>query len=242
MLVSFITSPSIEKGAPIARDMSTKEYVYVGKYKSGENELFGKFKPEYCTQRMVVYGKAGSGKTTYMSMIASSYHRQFPENDIILISPHDKEDEKAFKKQIKYIKQLQIDEDPEPIDPTKEFKDCLIIADDIAGFKTKSQNKFVHDLLRNVMYNCRKYGVSVIISTHELLSGNSTKAMNYESEQVTIFNQSRLAWRQIEHYATKYLAFDKTAVDKLKSMDSRWITIGVTNPNYILTETQCYAL
>ncbi len=239
---SLIESGEQEKGTLIAKDTVTKENVYIGKYKSGDSHLHSKFKPEYSVQRMCVYAKSGAGKTTYCSEIMRSYHRQFPDNDIILISPHKKEDEKAFARQLGYIKQMEIEEKPEQIDCTEEFKDCLVVIDDIRGFKTKEMNQFVYGIARSLIYNCRKYGVSVIISNHEIADGHFNKLMNFEAESVTMFPISSLSWRQISYYCDKYLGFDKAAIDKIKGTKSRWITINTTIPNYVMTEEEIYML
>jgi Cdc6-like AAA superfamily ATPase len=237
---TLISSDRTEKGKLIARDLSTKEDIYIGQYKSGTPVITGKFKPEYSTQRMVVYGKSGSGKTTWSSFIISSYHRQFPDNEIILVSPHEKDQEKALAKQLKFVKQLDISEKPEPIDATEEFKHCLVFIDDMKGFKTKEQNAFVFKLANDLIYNCRKYEVSVIISNHELLGGVSNKLMNFEAEQVTFFPQSMLSWRQIETYCKKYLGFDAKTLAIVRQSKSRWITVCTTIPSYIMTEDSIY--
>lgn len=238
----FITSPDAEREGAIAYDFVSKSYVYAGRYKTGETCISGKFKPIYNRQRMAVFGKSGSGKTTWSSFIASSYHKQFPDRDIILISPHLKEDEKALAKQIGFIQQLEISETPEPVDATEEFKDCLVLIDDIKGFKTKAQNDFVAKLAHDLMYNCRKYGVSVVISNHQLLDGPANKLLNFEAQLVTFFPQSKLAWRQIEAYCKKYLGLDTAAIEEIKGSQSRWITIATETPSYVLTENKVYML
>lgn len=234
---TLIESESYEKGDKIAFNLTTKETVLLGKYKSGENELKGKYKPEYSKQRMVIYGKAGSGKTHYASFIISSYHKQYPKNDIFFISPHNKEDEKPLAKQIAFIKQMEIPDSPDPIDATKEFKNCLVFIDDIKGFKTRDQNNFVLKVAKDLYYNCRKYGVSVIVTNHELLDGWFNKLFNYEAEQVTFFPSSLLAMRQVNTYCDKYLGLGQSEMEYIKNSNSRWITVNSAIPQYIMTET-----
>lgn len=225
-------------GINIAFDLDTKKEVYIVDSTKGHDELRGNFRPEIYHGANVIYGKRGSGKTTYCRFLIDSYHEQYPKNAVILISSHKKEDEVAFKG-LKYIKQLVIT--PEVLDGLnvcEEFRNCLLVIDDPHAMPTKKECDFVGKIIHDVLYNSRKYNVKCVITNHKVLDGSRNKSTNYEADSFTFFVASRTAWREIEVFCTKYLGLDKEAIEKIKHTKSRWVTISNVVPTYIMTENE----
>jgi len=243
------SSRKVKDGFPLALNLDNDRTLYIVENESGDQTAEGAFMPilNKKQQRLVVYGKSGSGKTTYCSYLAISYMQQNPKNNIWLFSPHDKNNpkEEAFYKMAKHIKQVKTDDDNmdqlNEIDVTKskDFHNSLVIFDDIRGYSTDPLNKRIWAIARNIFYNGRKYGITTVVTNHEILDGHFNKFFTFEADSFTFFVISKTVWRQIEEFFKKYLKMPIDVIKAVENTESRWVTVGNNNPQYILTEYDC---
>ena len=167
-------------------------------------------------------------------MLLNSYNKKFPQNNIYLISPHDKNDEKAFVPYASKIKQVVIEEGLE-IEPDT-FSNSLVIMDDIRGMSNPKLNKLVFEMCKNLYYNSRKYNTYLILTNHRLLDGCYNSFFTYEADSFTFFVNSKSVWREIDIYLKKYLGLNAGDLDFVKYSTSRWVTVCNVVPTFILTE------
>lgn len=239
----------LKDGFAVATNLENDRTLYVVEGEGGDSHAEGAFMPvlNKKQQRLVVYGKSGSGKTTYCSYLAISYLQQNPKANIWLFSPHDKNSpkEEAFYKIRQHIRQVKTDEENmeqlNEIDVTKgnDFHNSLVIFDDIRGYSSDPLNKKIWAIARNIFYNGRKYGITTIVTNHEILDGHYNKLFTFEADAFTFFVISKTVWRQIEEFLKKYLKMPVDAIAGVQEIESRWVTIGNNNPQFILTESTC---
>jgi nucleoside-triphosphatase THEP1 len=170
---------------------------------------------------MYVTGSAGSGKSYFVAEYCKEYHKTFPDNEIYLISEND--EDPAFDS-LSYVKRIIIDDlHTDPLD-WKEFKNCLIVFDDIDSVAGKL-GKTISLLRDKVLKNSRKFHVSVISTAHNS-TGLDLKSVLNES-QIIIFFLSNYN-RNLKYLLENYLGLSRKGIDKLRKMnDSRWTCIHV---------------
>jgi chromosomal replication initiation ATPase DnaA len=97
--------------------------------------------PNTKTERQCIYicGQSGSGKSYFTSNYVKQYKKQYPKNDIFVISSIDED------KSIDILKPIRINVlNPDFLDDDislEDFKDSLVIFDDIDVFETKIRKK-----------------------------------------------------------------------------------------------------
>ena len=168
---------------------------------------------------MYVTGSAGSGKSYFVAEYCKEYHKTYPTNEIYLISEND--EDPAFDS-LSYVKRIIIDDlHTDPLD-WKEFKDCLIVFDDIDSVAGKL-GKTINLMRDKVLKNSRKFHVSVISTAHNS-TGLDLKSVLNES-QIIIFFLSNYN-RNLKYLLENYLGMSRKGIEKLRKLtDSRWTAV-----------------
>ena len=198
--------------------------------------------PNKKQERSILYitGQSGSGKSYYTKDYASVYQKAYPKNEVFLISAVN--DVSTIDK-IKKLKKLKIDK-PEFLDgdiPLEEFKNSLVIFDDVDSISNKAVKKKVWQVMSNILTMGRHYNVSAIITFHVATAGAETKLILNESQSITIF-PSASGGRTLKYLLDAYLGLDKKQIEQIKKLDSRWVTIVKSYPKVVLYEKGAYIL
>lgn len=190
--------------------------------------------PDPDTERQILYitGASGSGKSTYTKNYIKNYKKMYPKNEIYLFSAL-KEDESLDEVS---PKRIMIDENlwKEPIN-VEEFKDSLVVLDDIDVISDKKQRDSVYSIMNQILEVGRHFHITCCITNHLPTAGKDTRRVLNECHSVTYFPHSGTA-RGIKYLLTEYLGIDKHQVKKIKDLKSRWATIFKNYPNVIMTE------
>ena len=197
----------------------------------GDGEIMISPDKEMERSTMYVCGSAGSGKSYFVSQYVQEYHKTLKNNMIYLISEND--EDPAFDK-LDYAKRIIIDDlYDNPLD-WKEFKECLIIFDDIDTIKGKL-GKTVDELRDKLLKNSRKFKVSVISTSHDAC-GIKLKSVLNESKIIVFFMLNYN--RSLKYLLENYLGMDKNVIQKLRrdSHKSRWTAFVKGYPSYIVQQ------
>lgn len=237
-------------GREIARIDGTKKSIYIGSKEDNNeydiktfNELnlkSGQFvyqpkNEEGERDTVYVAGSSGSGKSYWIKNYTVEYHKKFKSNKIYLFSESD--EDPLFDK-VTYIKRVKIDDGllEDPIEYT-EFENCLVIFDDVDAL-TGNIKKYIYGLLNKLLKNSRKFGVSVVVSNHNLTDGHQTKSILNECQTIVFFMHNNFN-RGMQYLLNNYIGLDKKAIDKLKN-DSKFETRATvyikSYPQIIMTE------
>ena len=196
----------------------------------------GKFQqvpdPEIERQILYITGASGSGKSTYTANYIKNYKKMFPENTIYCFSAL-KDDESL---DVVKPERIVIDDNlwKDPID-VSEFKDSLVVLDDIDVISDKKQREAVYSVMNQILEVGRHFKITCVITNHLPTAGKDTRRVLNECHSVTYFPHSGTA-RGIKYLLQEYLGIDKYQIKKIKGLKSRWATIFKNYPNVIMCE------
>lgn len=177
-----------------------------------------------------VAGTSGSGKSYFASQYIKEYHRIYPDNPIYLITGNSAEDP-AFEN-MKYLKKINLEGIlQDPLDYT-EFKDCLVVADDIDAVSGKL-GKYLYDLRDKLLKNSRKVKVSVLSTAHSF-TGTDLKAVLNESDVIVFFPSNYN--RSLKYLLENYLGLTKEGIKAVRNLKTRWCAFVKSYPNVLITE------
>lgn len=207
----------------------------------GKGILFPIYDPDAKRECDYVSGISGAGKSTYAAARAEQWLYSHPDGKVFMFS--ELKEDPAFD-HIPLTRILINDEllDPEnPVRP-EEFKDSLVIFDDIDAIIEPKLLKAVRKIRDRILSIGRHDNISVISTTHLLCNGHETKGPLQEATSVTVFPQSGNGIDNMRLYFSKKCGLPKVTVDKILSTKSRWVTHRKTYPNCIVYEHGAYLL
>lgn len=199
--------------------------------------------PNINKERDVLYviGQSGSGKSYFVSQYGKNYKSFYPKNSIYVFSTLN-EDKDGIDR-IGKINRIKLDDefvDGEVID-TKEFEKSLIIFDDIDNISSKKIKDCVFKYLNNFLQTGRHYKISLCITYHIGCSGHATRMILNECTSITYFGAT-IGGKNLKYLLDSYLGLDKKAIEKIKKLESRAITIMKTYPKVVVSEKEMYIL
>jgi hypothetical protein len=194
--------------------------------------------PNNKTERQCVYicGQSGSGKSYFTTNYVKQYKKMFPKRDIFVISSieEDKSIDSLNPKRINVLHpEFMFDEFT-----AEDFKDSLVIADDVDVFPTKIKKK-VMGIINSILQVGRHFNVSLCFTTHNACAGNETKILLAEAHIITVFPKTT-GNRALKYLLDNYLGLDKKQVEKIKKMNSRAVSVIRGFPMVILGEKEAF--
>ena len=199
--------------------------------------------PDITKERDVLFviGQSGSGKSYFVSNYAKEYKKLHSKRSIYVFSTLA-EDKDGLDRIPKIIRiPLNADFTNDDIIPTEEFKDSLVIFDDIDNLHDKKTKEVVWKYLNNFLQTGRHYKISLCITFHVGCAGASTKMILNEATSITYF-PATIGGRNLKYLLDSYLGMDKKQIDQVKKIDSRAITIIKCYPKVVLAERNVYIL
>jgi hypothetical protein len=198
--------------------------------------------PNQKTERQILYitGASGSGKSFYTQLWGNEYKKIFPKRDVYLFSSLD--DDSSIDR-IKGIRRINI-KSPEFLTDAitaEDFRESLVIMDDTDCITNKPIKNKVNAILNSLLETGRHFGASVVFTSHLPCAGNDTKRILNESHQITFFPHS-LGGRSLKYLLESYLGLDKKQIQRIKKLDSRWVTVTKTYPQVVISEKETYTI
>ena len=207
------------------------------KIKDGEISPFPNTDPNQ-TDALFVAGPRGSGKSYFCSDYISLYKKVYPKNRFILFStkPEDECLDKLRPLRIEINDELL--EEPIELD---ELRNSLVLFDDIDGTADKELKAELFRLYNLILQNGRSYGITVIITYHNITDYKMTRETLNNSSHCVIFPQSG-ATAQNKYMLKTYCGLEKYQIDKIMSLDSRWVMIKKYAPMMVIYSKGVYFL
>lgn len=247
-MISIKKSPT-SKIAAIIRDeegesMLDGKIVYVDTNGNGRKELYLEYEnmeimPTREPERLYISGSNGSGKSYVAGVYCMNYNQLFPKNKIVLVSPHADD---AYK-DIGNLLKLDINDESiydEPLN-IERFRNCLLVFDDIDGLANKKHKSFLENWQREIILNGRKLNIWCISISHMLMNSAQTRHIISESSRTIIFPKSGSTYH-MDRYMRIYCGFNKEQINRVLHLDSRWVCISNTAPQYVLFDKGIYLL
>lgn len=194
--------------------------------------------PNAHTERQIMYitGASGSGKSTYIAKYCKQYKKVFPDNDIYVFSALSEDESLDACKPKRIVIDQRMITDPLTVD---DFKDSMVIFDDIDVIGDKKLRESVYTLLNALLETGRHTKSSVFISNHLPTAGKDTRRVLNESHSVIWFPHSG-SGVGMKRLLCDYLGLDKDINKKLKKMKTRWCCLFKNYPNVLMTENNMW--
>jgi hypothetical protein len=138
---------------------------------------------------------------------------------------------------LKYIKRVKLNK-PEYLETeftAEDFKDSLVLFDDIDVLSNKKQLKKTMDVLNSILQTGRHFNVSCIYTSHASTAGHATKIILNEAH-VIVFFPSTSGGKMLRYLLDQYLGFSKQQIEKIKNTKSRWVAVVRKFPRAIVTQ------
>lgn len=176
----------------------------------------------------------------------------YPKNKIFFISQQDKNNDESLKEIRGLMEQITINDlmcEENPVTWESFISNpCLIFFDDYDSFDrhkgkkgVRSPFECVKSLIDNLLNNSRKFGVSVVVSSHDLYCAKKHETVLKESEYFCLFPEGILL-DNLMYFCNKKLGLNKQTVTQIKNNHSRWCVIRRRVPMVLLTENGCELL
>jgi hypothetical protein len=225
------------------------KYVYLSNYEAnqnldileaGENEEFIII-PCKETERQIIYisGQSGAGKSYNTSKYAEEYHKMYPKRNIYLFSlvQDDPSLNHKFIKRIDLRKILNADL------VLEDFKNTLIIMDDIDCVKDKQLKDKIRRIENNILLMGRHHNISLIFCSHVSCRGFDSKNMLNECGIITLFPLHMNA-RDLKYITAEYIGLNKEQRKDFLDMakKSRSVSYIKNYPPIVFSSKKAYVL
>lgn len=190
------------------------------------------------TERLVVLGSSGSGKSTFIREYIYHWQKIYPKSPIFLFS--SKKQDKTLD-DIKGLKRVEIDDDilSNPItisEITMKKSDAyLILFDDIQSYSNKKIIAEVHRFCEECLMNGRSYGIYTIVSHHQPTDYRATRTYLIEATSVIIFPK-RSSNNIYNYLLEKKLMLSKNNINLINTLNSNWVCIRQHHPTAIISD------
>ena len=212
----------------------------IDSYECDYNETIQQI-PDKETERSILYitGPSGSGKSYYTRNYILEYKKLFPKNNVYIFSSLDS-DETLDK--IPKIKRVKFTDKFLSYDfKITDFKDSLVIFDDIDAETNKLKKAKIYGILNIILNTGRHERVSCVFTSHLSCAGNETKLILSEAHSITIFPKN-MGNRSIKYLLDSYFGLDKHQINYIKKINSRWVTLIKTYPSVLISVKQAVVL
>ena len=192
-------------------------------------------------ERDVLYitGASGSGKSYFALQYLYEYHIKYPKNPVYLFSSL-KSDETLDK--FKNLMRIDLSQDFLETDfVIDDFKDSMVIFDDIDCLQDKKMRTKVNNILGIILETGRHTKTSCIYTSHLPAKGMETKKILNECSSITFFC-SGLGGMSLKYLMEAHMGLERDQRKRIKRNNSRATTFCKTFPNIILYDKGAYEL
>jgi len=192
--------------------------------------------PNFNSERSVNYivGASGSGKSYYIKQWIKEYKKKYKKNGVFLFSALS---EDVTLDEIKPQRVCLDDEFIKDKIDLELFKDSLVVMDDTDSIANKALKIKVYDYLKQMLNLGRHFNISLYVVNHTAIGTRAeSKSILNECHTITFFPGG---WnRQLAYLLQNYASCDTKALQKIKNMESRWVTIYKNYPAVLINETE----
>jgi energy-coupling factor transporter ATP-binding protein EcfA2 len=189
---------------------------------------------------ILVSGKSGCGKTSFMKTYALIYQDLNPDNQIYYLSrkPDDPSLGKTTKrnghlsKALNY-KTIVINDNTVFKINYSHFKDCLILVDD-AIFNEKEYTQYIDNFIKDILMLGRQSRISILVSKHILNNGHENQQLKNECDAFVMF-PSRSPKQHVINYL-KSCQLSKEDIQLATQSSSCYIMYRNTYPSLIMSD------
>jgi hypothetical protein len=207
------------KGSNIQKD---KIVLRSGNFQICPSNIYG------VPNRIYYAGMPGSGKTFALAEYVVLFKKMKPNYRIYLLSqkPNDKLLDKLIHKRI------PLDSLPDANFEAEDFKESLLIADDVDTISDKTVEKATFDLIDKCLEVGRSLDTFMCLTMHLPANNKQTRRILNSSTHYVYFKNSSNHGN--DYVLENYYGFSKDEIKKLKKINSRSITIIRDVPQLVM--------
>ena len=186
---------------------------------------------------IMVGGKSGSGKSHIARNFAIRYHELYPKRKIFLISYLDADlTLDAVGNILKRVDASKFEDDEADYD-VKDFKESLVIVDDVEGYERTSKKIFngIQSVIDMIATMGRHIAASIVVCSHLLTDYKRTRLFLGEAQQFVTFMHGA-SRKQIFGLLGGYAGLDDVEIEELRKIPSRWVCVRTQFPVVALYE------
>lgn len=195
-------------------------------------------------ERVLICGQSGSGKSTIASNWIQDY-LSIKEKDVFLLSrvEEDKPLDDIKLLQRVDLKQFSVSSEEFAtggLEP-EDFKDSIVILDDIDTIADKKILNNVIHLRDDMLETGRHSNITMLCITHVLFQNKNSKKPLNEATGVILFPRSGSKYH-IRRYLKEYCGLEEKQITHIMNLNSRYFYISRTYPNYVVSEREIFLL
>jgi hypothetical protein len=190
------------------------------------------------TDSIFIAGPRGSGKSFFSADYIKDYLIKFPKNRFIMFSNKNEDEPLDKLSPIRMKLTEKIIEKPFEL---KDFKNSIVLFDDIDGISNKNIKKEVFRLYDTMLKDGRSFKITPLITYHNVTDYKATREMLNNSSHCVIFPKSG-ALAQNTYFLHNYCGLSKLQIKKVFKLDSRWVVVKKTAPMAIIYQKGIYLL
>lgn len=190
---------------------------------------------------IMVGGKSGSGKSHIARNFAVRYHELFPKRKIYLISYLESDTTLDSVGPIfKRVDSSKFEDDDLEYG-IGDFKESLLIVDDVEGYERTNKKVFngIQSVIDMIATMGRHNASSIVVCSHLLTDYKRTRLFLGEAQQFVTFMHGA-SRKQIYGLLGGYAGIDDTEIDTLRKINSRWVCVRTQYPVTALYERGAY--
>ena len=186
--------------------------------------------PTEVTERVLIAGKSGLGKSTITATYARNYHHLYPDRTIFMFSRVD--DDPAYDD----IELTRIPLDTDLLDieiDLETLENSLVIFDDADNIQNQAVSEYIYRLVGDIVTNGRKSGIHTIFCVHQLFNYRKTRNLLHEANRLVFFNIGTAKYNI--KYLTEFVGLDMSEAKRITNIRTRWVVISANHPSYFMT-------
>ena len=183
-------------------------------------------------EKIYISGISGSGKSTFASNFIKEYKTVKRKNEFFVISNVDADDV------LDKLKPIRIDlEDEDSLSETRsdDFYDSIVLFDDTDTISNGMVRKFVQHLRDDILECGRHYNTTVVAVSHVLQNYQATRKLLNEATTVVFFPKVGSNNHNYK-FLKQHCLYDENTIRRLLNLNSRWVALYRTHPNYVIYE------
>ena len=183
-------------------------------------------------EKIYISGISGSGKSTFASNFIKQYLIQKRKNEFFLFSNVDEDDV------LDKLKPIRIDlDDEEALSEVRsdDFYDSIVLFDDTDTISNGLVRKFIQHLRDDLLECGRHYNTTVVAVSHVLQNYIATRKLLNEATSVVFF--PKVGSNNHNHkFLKNHCMYDDDTIRRLLNLNSRWVCLYRSFPNYVIYE------
>lgn len=190
--------------------------------------------PQKKSERIYVPAPSGSGKSTFIGMYLKELRKKHPKRKIFIFSrvAEDKPLD-AFKNTFRIpLKRSAFEKEPLEVE---NFKDSIMIFDDIDTILDKPLVKYIRNFRDDVLEVGRHFDITIISTSHIITNFLATRTLINEANAIVLFPKGS-SFYAVSNFLERYMGFSKKQIRKVEKLKTRWIWFWKEYPKYAIYE------